>query len=106
MDTNENTMAVPAEVRALRHLRSMVGKVTSDKMQQTVVIAVEKRKTHPIYRKSMRKLYTYMAHDENNECKVGDMVRIVEMRPLSKNKRWRVVEILDRGLDLGPAGQE
>jgi len=106
VDTNESSRAGSSEVRAHRHVKTMIGKVTSDKMQKTVVVGVEKRKTHPIYRKSMRKLYTYKAHDENNECKVGDVVRIVETRPISKDKRWRVVEILDRGLDLGPAGQE
>jgi small subunit ribosomal protein S17 len=83
----------------------MVGKVMSDKMQKTVVVGVEKRRKHPVYRKSVRRVHTYKAHDENNECKVGDVVRIVETRPLSKEKRWRVVQILDRGLDLGPAGQ-
>jgi len=98
-------MVGEAAQSANKHTKVMVGKVRSNGMQKTVVVGVEKRKKHPIYRKMMRQVKTYKAHDENNECKVGDMVRIVETRPLSKEKRWRVVEILDRGLDLGPAGQ-
>jgi small subunit ribosomal protein S17 len=105
VDTSDNTVVGAGTPSATRHTKIMVGKVRSSKMQKTVVVGVEKRKTHPIYRKTMRQVKTYKAHDENNECKVGDVVRIVETRPLSKEKRWRVVEILDRGLDLGPAGQ-
>lgn len=105
MDTSDNNTGGATAASAPRHVKTMVGKVTSDKMQKTVVVGVEKRRRHPIYRKSVRRVCTYKAHDETNECKVGDVVRIVETRPLSKEKRWRVVQILDRGLDLGPAGQ-
>ncbi len=73
------------------------GKVVSDKMQKTVVVAVERLVRHPIYKKVLRKTKKYKVHDEKNECKVGDLVRIEETRPLSKEKRWRVVEIIKRG---------
>ncbi len=72
------------------------GVVVSDKMQKTVVVAVERLTRHPIYKKTIRKVKKYKAHDEENACRVGDRVRIVETRPLSKTKRWRVVEILQR----------
>lgn len=70
------------------------GLVVGDKMVKTVVVAVETRKVHPLYKKAVRYTKKYMAHDEKDACKVGDRVRIVETRPLSKEKRWRVVEIL------------
>ncbi len=73
------------------------GVVVSDKMQKTVVVAVERITRHPLYKKTVRKVKKYKAHDEDNACRVGDRVRIVETRPLSKTKRWRVVEILERG---------
>jgi small subunit ribosomal protein S17 len=73
-----------------------VGRVVSDKMDKTVVVLVEWRRTHRLYRKSMRRRTRFNAHDENNDCRVGDMIRIIESRPLSKIKRWRVVEILSR----------
>ncbi len=71
--------------------------MVSDKMDKTVVIAVDYLKPHPLYRKIIRKTNKFHAHDENNECRIGDVVRIVESRPLSKLKRWRVVEIVQRG---------
>jgi small subunit ribosomal protein S17 len=70
------------------------GLVVSDKMAKTVVVAVETRKVHPLYKKAVRLTKKYKAHDENNACKVGDKVKIVETRPLSKEKRWRVAEIM------------
>lgn len=70
------------------------GIVLSNKMDKTVVVAVETRKIHPLYKKAVRMIKKYKAHDENNACKIGDRVRIVETRPLSKEKRWRVVEII------------
>lgn len=73
-----------------------VGHVVSDRMDKTVVVAVEWRRAHRLYRKGMRRTTEFKAHDEGNVCQVGDMVRIVETRPLSKTKRWRVVEILKR----------
>ena len=72
------------------------GRVTSDKMQKTVVVAIERRVAHPVYGKMITRTKRLKAHDEENSAKTGDTVRIVETRPLSKDKRWRVVEIVDR----------
>lgn len=74
-----------------------VGRVVSDKMQKTVVVAVDYLKPHPLYRKIIRKTSKFHAHDEEDTCRVGDLVRIEETRPLSRTKRWRVVEIVQRG---------
>ncbi len=74
-----------------------VGRVVSDKMDKTVVVAVDYLKPHPLYRKIIRKTNKFHAHDEDNSCKVGDTVRIEESRPLSRTKRWRVIEIVKRG---------
>lgn len=74
-----------------------VGRVVSDKMDKTVVVAVDYLKPHPLYRKIIRKTSKFHAHDQANECHVGDVVRIGETRPLSKTKRWEVVEIVKRG---------
>ncbi|MCS6883103.1 MAG: 30S ribosomal protein S17 [Oscillochloridaceae bacterium] len=82
----------PATVRRTQK----VGRVVSDKMNKTVVVAVDYLKPHPLYRKIIRKTSKFHAHDEENACKVGDIVRIEETRPLSRTKRWRVVEILQR----------
>ncbi len=76
--------------------RRLQGRVVSDKMDKTVVVVVEGNKRHPIYKKVVRVTTKYMAHDETNECKIGDVVRIVESRPLSKNKRWAVETIVTR----------
>ena len=73
-----------------------VGKVVSDKMDKTVVVIVEDRVAHKTYKKIIGKTYRLKAHDENNECGVGDIVRVMETRPLSKDKRWRVVEIVEK----------
>jgi small subunit ribosomal protein S17 len=73
------------------------GSVVSDKMDKTVVVAVETRKVQPLYKKAIRFTKKYKAHDENNACKIGDKVKIVETRPLSKEKRWRVTEIMSKG---------
>jgi len=80
--------------RATRKTR--VGLVVSDKMQKTVVVAIERRVAHPVYGKMVTRTRRLKAHDEQNSAKVGDTVRIMETRPLSKDKRWRVVEIVDR----------
>jgi small subunit ribosomal protein S17 len=74
-----------------------IGRVVSNKMDKTVVVAVDYLKPHPLYRKIIRKTNKFHAHDEDNACKTGDMVRIEESRPLSRTKRWRVVEIVQRG---------
>jgi small subunit ribosomal protein S17 len=73
-----------------------VGKVVSDKMDKTVVIAVAEHVAHPIYKKIIKRTYRLKAHDERNECGVGDTVKVMETRPLSKDKRWRVVEIVEK----------
>lgn len=73
-----------------------VGKVTSDKMDKTVVVSIETSEKHPLYKKFVKRTYKLKAHDENNECKIGDIVKVMETRPLSKEKRWRVVEIIER----------
>ncbi|TCT14075.1 SSU ribosomal protein S17P [Natranaerovirga pectinivora] len=80
-----------------RNLRKMrTGKVVSDKMDKTVVVAVERSVKHPLYKKVVKRTYKLKAHDENNECRIGDRVRVMETRPLSKQKRWRLVEIMER----------
>jgi len=76
--------------------KTRVGRVVSDKMDKTVVVAIETLVRHPLYGKSMKRTTKFKAHDENNECKTGDKVKIMETRPLSKDKRWRLVEILER----------
>ena len=76
--------------------KTRVGKVVSNKMDKTVVVTVEDRVAHPIYKKIIGRTYRLKAHDELNECGVGDRVRVMETRPLSKDKRWRVVEIVEK----------
>ena len=80
--------------RKLRKQRT--GVVTSNKMQKTITVAIERKVKHPIYGKFIKKTNKYAAHDENNDCRIGDVVRIMETRPLSKNKRWRLVEIIEK----------
>jgi small subunit ribosomal protein S17 len=82
------------ESRNLRKER--IGKVVSNKMEKSITIAVERKVKHPIYGKFIGKTTKLLAHDEKNECAIGDKVKITETRPLSKNKRWRLVEILER----------
>ena len=82
------------EERNLRKTRT--GKVVSDKMDKTIVVAVEDHVKHPLYKKIVKRTYKLKAHDENNECKIGDTVKVMETRPLSKDKRWRLVEIMEK----------
>ncbi|MBR5421456.1 MAG: 30S ribosomal protein S17 [Lachnospiraceae bacterium] len=82
------------EERNLRKTRT--GKVVSDKMEKTITVAVEDHVRHPLYNKIVKKTYKLKAHDENNEAKAGDTVKVMETRPLSKDKRWRLVEIVER----------
>ena len=82
------------EERNLRKTR--VGKVTSDKMDKTIVVAIEDHVRHPLYKKIVKRTYKLKAHDEQNACGIGDTVRVMETRPLSKDKRWRLVEIIER----------
>ena len=82
-----------------RNLRKvMIGKVVSDKMDKTVVVAVETSVRHKVYNKIVKRTYKLKAHDEANECKIGDTVKVMETRPLSKDKRWRVVEITEKAV--------
>ena len=76
--------------------KTRVGKVVSDKMDKTVVVIVEDRVAHKTYKKIIGRTYRLKAHDDNNECGIGDIVRVMETRPLSKDKRWRVVEIIEK----------
>ncbi len=87
-----------ADNRTNRKVR--MGTVSSDKMEKTVTVSVETVKQHPLYKKTIRTSKKYMAHDENNEAKTGDIVKIMETRPLSKNKRWRLVEIVRKAETL------
>ena len=82
-----------------RNLRKvMIGKVVSDKMDKTVVVAVVTSVRHKVYNKIVKRTYKLKAHDEANECKIGDTVKVMETRPLSKDKRWRVVEIMEKAV--------
>ena len=74
--------------------KSKIGQVSSNKMDKTLVVLVESHRNHPLYKKTIKKVKRYKVHDEKNECKIGDTVKIVETRPLSKEKRWRVAEII------------
>ena len=80
--------------RNLRKTRT--GKVVSNKKQKTIVVAVEDHVKHPLYGKIVKRTYKLKAHDENNECNIGDIVKVMETRPLSKDKRWRLVEIIEK----------
>ena len=80
--------------RAFRKTR--IGTVLSDKMDKTIVVAVEDSYRHPLYKKTMKRTYKLKAHDENNECGIGDTVEVMETRPLSKDKRWRLVKIIEK----------
>ena len=84
------------EERNLR--KSMIGTVVSDKMDKTVVVAVETSVSHKMYGKTVKRTYKLKAHDEENNCEIGDKVKVMETRPLSKDKRWRVVEILEKAV--------
>jgi small subunit ribosomal protein S17 len=94
MATNEEQQVATAEERNLR--KEIIGRVTSSKMDKSITVVVESKMKHPIYGKFVTKSTKFMAHDENNECGEGDTVRIMSTRPLSKNKRWRLVEIVER----------
>lgn len=82
------------EARNLRKVR--IGKVVSDKMDKTIVVAIQYSDRHPLYGKIIKRTYKIKAHDENNECGIGDRVKVMETRPLSKQKRWRLVEIVEK----------
>lgn len=94
VDETSKDMKVEEKTRGKRKLR--VGKVVSTKMQKSISVMIEKTVKHPMYKKYYKKTSKFMAHDENNECNVGDVVKIMETRPYSKNKRWRLVEVLEK----------
>ena len=91
VEINEPVATVKRNLRKVR-----VGQVVSNKMEKTIVVAVQRRVRHPIYGKFVKKTTKFMAHDEENACNIGDTVQIMETRPLSKRKRWRLVEILEK----------
>ncbi len=95
MKVKEGTLLAERSSRKVR-----IGKVVSDKMDKTAVVSVENFISHKLYGKSIKMSKKYKAHDENNECKVGDKVKIMETRPLSKDKRWRVVEIIEKAKEI------
>ena len=84
------------EEKRISSRKVRVGKVVSDKMDKTVVVAIADRVAHPLYKKIVGRTYKLKAHDENNECGIGDTVKVMETRPLSKGKRWRVVDIVEK----------
>ena len=84
------------EEKRISSRKTRVGKVVSDKMDKTIVVAIEDSVQHPLYKKTMKRTYKLKAHDEENACGVGDIVKVMETRPLSKDKRWRVVEIVEK----------
>ena len=94
MAENTNTVTTETLDRNLRKTR--IGVVTSNKMTKTITVAVERKVKHPIYGKFVKKTTKFHAHDEKNECTVGDTVKIMETRPLSKSKRWRLVEVVEK----------
>jgi small subunit ribosomal protein S17 len=95
MDTTTEDTSQPTSRR-----QTKIGRVVSNRMNKTVVVRVDYLKPHPLYRKIIRKTNKFHAHDEQNECQVGDTVRIEETRPMSRTKRWRVIDILERGEEV------
>jgi small subunit ribosomal protein S17 len=92
--TETQIQETPTAQRGFRKVR--VGRVVSDKMDKTVVVQITDRKSHRLYKKVIQHRTRFKAHDEANECKIGDLVRVMETRPLSKDKRWRVVEVVEK----------
>ncbi|MBN2551882.1 MAG: 30S ribosomal protein S17 [Spirochaetales bacterium] len=82
--------------REKRNRKTLVGTVVSDRMEKTIVVRIERRKLHPLYKKYITRTKKIKAHDEDNSCQIGDLVKVIESRPLSKDKRWRVLEILEK----------
>ena len=94
LERKANIMAETTQTRNLRKER--IGVVTSNKMNKTITVAVERKVKHPIYGKFIKKTTSFHAHDEKDECSIGDVVKIMETRPLSKTKRWRLVEVVEK----------
>jgi small subunit ribosomal protein S17 len=99
---NMETTATAGPAPVLNRRQEKVGIVTSNKMQKTVVVTVERQVIHPLYKRVVRRSKRFLAHDEKSECQVGDTVRIEETRPLSRHKRWRVVEIVAKAAQVAP----
>lgn len=100
-EVQETTAQADTKVERDQKPRAMkVGRVVSDKMDKTVVVAVDYVRTHPLYKKRITRTSKFYAHDENNECKAGDLVRIEETRPMSRQKRWVVREIVERAVQI------
>lgn len=97
---NETTATATTAEPARKNRLEKVGKVVSNKMDKTIVVEVEYLKRHSLYKKSMRRTSRFKAHDEDNACQMGDLVRIEESRPYSKEKTWRLVEIIQKGVQL------
>ncbi|MBX3043527.1 MAG: 30S ribosomal protein S17 [Candidatus Kapabacteria bacterium] len=91
-----NEVAPVAEVKKTAHKKILVGRVKSNKADKTITVTSERQVSHPLYKKYYKVTKKVMAHDENNDCNIGDLVKIVESRPLSAHKRWNLVEILER----------
>jgi small subunit ribosomal protein S17 len=85
-----------SEEKRISSRKTRVGKVVSNKMDKTIVVAIEDRVQHPLYKKIVGRTYKLKAHDEQNQCNIGDRVKVMETRPLSKDKRWRLVEIIEK----------
>ena len=96
MATEQKSASTPEQETERTRRKTRVGTIVSDKMNKTVVVVVERRYAHPLYGKQVTRTKKYHAHDENNDYHIGDTVRIMETRPLSKLKRWRVVEVVER----------
>ncbi len=94
MDTQQISEQTPEQSTKGKKIRQ--GKVVSNKMQKSIVVAVERQVMHPLYKKYFRQTKKFMAHDENNDCQIGDVVRIIESRPLSARKRWVLLEVVER----------
>jgi small subunit ribosomal protein S17 len=94
INSTVSTGESPEKKRAVRKVRT--GKVVSNKMEKTITVAIEKKVKHPLYKKFFKKTTKFSAHDEKNECSIGDTVKIMETRPLSKSKRWRLVSIIEK----------
>jgi small subunit ribosomal protein S17 len=111
MSTRKSAGAPPAgdtaqtPARPAGRRQQKIGRVASDKMQKTIVVTVESIKRHPIYKRTYKETTRFKAHDEHNSARIGDMVRIEETRPLSKEKRWRLVEILNRAAQTTPVAE-
>ena len=93
---NDNAAATAVAGEERKRRKTLRGRVVSDKMQKSVVVTIERLVKHPLYGKRIKRTARYTAHDENNECKEGDLVEIMETRPLSKTKRWRVLRVIER----------